>query len=178
MAGILGHDAWRRSNGGLWLPQALGMPETVYGWCPCVTPCTPCPVCATPCVKSFTIEVPAFPLSGACDQAVGTWVTNRGPSYLNLDVDRCTWDLPGYPPQPANIIVTIEEDGNLWVSIAFVNVPYTAASYGILPYFSGSAPFDCAGISSLELPFLSGTNVSGCGLVNPGDHSVYITANT
>lgn len=36
MGGILGHDAWRRSNGGLWLPKAHGMTgEVVYGWCPC-----------------------------------------------------------------------------------------------------------------------------------------------
>ena len=35
MGGILDHDAWRRSNGGLWLPRVFGMPETVYGWCGC-----------------------------------------------------------------------------------------------------------------------------------------------
>jgi hypothetical protein len=35
MGGILGNEAWRRSNGGLWLPRVFGMPETVYGWCPC-----------------------------------------------------------------------------------------------------------------------------------------------
>jgi hypothetical protein len=35
MGGILGNEAWRRSNGGLWLPRVFGMPETVYGWCCC-----------------------------------------------------------------------------------------------------------------------------------------------
>jgi hypothetical protein len=38
MGGILGNEAWRRSNGGLWLPRAFGMPETVYGWCCCGEP--------------------------------------------------------------------------------------------------------------------------------------------
>ena len=35
MGGILGNKAWMRSNGGLWLPNVFGMPETVYGWCCC-----------------------------------------------------------------------------------------------------------------------------------------------
>lgn len=35
MGGILGNEAWRRSNGGLWLPRVFGTPETVYGWCCC-----------------------------------------------------------------------------------------------------------------------------------------------
>jgi hypothetical protein len=33
MGGILGHDAWRRSNGGLWLPRLFG--DVEYGWCCC-----------------------------------------------------------------------------------------------------------------------------------------------
>lgn len=35
MGGILGNKAWMRSNGGLWVPNVFGMPETVYGWCCC-----------------------------------------------------------------------------------------------------------------------------------------------
>lgn len=35
MGGILGNEAWRRSNGEVWLPRVFGMPEVMYGWCPC-----------------------------------------------------------------------------------------------------------------------------------------------
>ena len=43
MGGILGNDAWRRSNGGVWLPRAFGSPETLYGWCCCgEPPLAPC----------------------------------------------------------------------------------------------------------------------------------------
>jgi hypothetical protein len=35
MGGILGNEAWRRSNGGVWLPRVFEMPEVMYGWCSC-----------------------------------------------------------------------------------------------------------------------------------------------
>lgn len=35
MGGILGNKTWMMSNGGLWVPNVFGMPETVYGWCGC-----------------------------------------------------------------------------------------------------------------------------------------------
>ena len=43
MGGILGNEAWRRSNGGVWLPRVFGMPETVYGWCGCDSEFVLCP---------------------------------------------------------------------------------------------------------------------------------------
>lgn len=55
MGGILGNEAWRRSNGGLWLPRVFGMPETMYGWCCCMPP----PDISLSCCPTLQQEWPA-----------------------------------------------------------------------------------------------------------------------
>lgn len=104
MGGILGNEAWRRSNGGLWLPRVFGMPETAYGWCCCgetESPCEcDCENCApingehinnAPCCWTVTVSniKPADPLKCEdCDCINYTYYLSQD---TGEDANPCLW---------------------------------------------------------------------------------------
>lgn len=116
MAGILDSDAWRRSNGGLWLPRAFAMSETVYGWCCCessVIAVSCCSVTTAPAYFSITLAgIPEGAQysdgtyifenytrlaegSNGCWYMYGTWGTTN-----NMSFALCMPDFPIYSPTP------------------------------------------------------------------------------
>lgn len=97
MGGILDHDAWRRSNGGLWLPRVFGTPETSFGWCCCEGCACTCSLsedgCA-PCCFQVTI-------AGMADDANCLLCKNLNKTYYlkqtatGSSVWKCTHLCPG-----------------------------------------------------------------------------------
>ena len=68
MGGILGNEAWRRSNGGLWLPRVFGTPETSFGWCCCEGCLCTSPLSSTGCAPCcFKVTIGGITNDGACN---------------------------------------------------------------------------------------------------------------
>ena len=82
MGGILGNEAWRRSNGGVWLPRVFGMPEVMYGWCSCEE-------------DGYPIEDSEVCSQGGC--------TGRPDTDLICDIGEITWQW-NPPSQPSDYL--------------------------------------------------------------------------
>lgn len=165
MGGILGNEAWRRSNGGLWLPRVFGMPETVYGWCCCGEeehePDEQCQFCyGLPINRHVLIEVPEFPCSThPFPEFGGTFV----PPWFtpiwdeNYKVIGCSWvwDHRIYPY--ILIAFNVRNTGTIDVVISSTSSYYTTIrlTYRLEYFFSGDPPFPCMDVLETELPLVS-----------------------
>lgn len=166
MGGILGNDAWRRSNGGLWLPRVFGMPETVYGWCCCGEeehePDEQCQFCyGLPALRYLQVEVPEFPCGTfPWTEFGGTFVLNRG-FTLELDISfkiiGCRWLWYNLMYTYISVVFRVLNTGTIEVVISSTATYHTTIrlTYRLEHFFSGDPPFPCMDVFETELPLVS-----------------------
>ena len=158
MGGILDHDAWRRSNGGLWLPRVFGMPETVYGWRCCgdeKPPCNcECPNCKedppasgkhpAPCCWKVIIAgiVATDPEQCAdCDDLNDTYYLSQDPEMS------CLWRSPACVCGEATITLQISENDGQYTITVTLGEHVWSKTY--------DEPPDCCALAA-ELEYVSG----------------------
>ena len=175
MGGILGNEAWRRSNGGLWLPRAFGMPETVYGWCPCGET-----VCECACENCAAVNGEHVNNAPCCWRVEISGITATDPEdcedcsrlngvyFLRQDrgenADPCTWKADAcYCDIDVITLSVTESDGiyaitvtlgqNSW-SKTFGQPPDCCANEEVLAYTASGSGCDASGATCKVSPVI------------------------
>lgn len=156
MAGTLGHDAWRRSSGGVWLPRAFEMTEAVYGWCCCeaVSECDSC----TDMPSQVEVVIAGLRASGCCNGWNGTfvldkWITACGYYYSSSGCADGTQIVTGLSAGFSKRF-----DGAVLLFVDLVNAAYnTVVQYFTVASPAGSAPIDCRTISGVVCAYSTGS---------------------
>jgi hypothetical protein len=168
MGGILGNEAWRRSNGGLWLPRVFGMPETVYGWCRCGET-----VCECACENCAAVNGEHINNAPCCWKVVISGITdnNTGDScncaglnttfYLNQDngpdSNPCLWNCR-YTNAHATCgaseitLEITESEGTYYITVTMGSHTWQ---------YSSENEIDCRTVTNLDVP-VTGTGDAAC----------------